>query len=284
MMTRAPLAILLTATFAALAGCPDGGGSTPPDSTDAADSRGEDESGSVLDGRCGAAGLRFEDLRWMPKDVRLATRVDLEDPSLDIATENLAAVAEDPAASVPVVASLDYRQLGLQLGLLGPIVRALGSEPGELVELLGPDGELIWIWPTDCPADSIAARMLGKWQLAPRASLEFPGTRVAVGNDAFPFDVVTIADRHMALARRGQGQAALAWLRTPREGPASAADALGELEAAAIRSVLVGEWLLSTSDDARSADAPPEDAPPTVRTVRATADGVELDGKPWPPP
>jgi len=274
----------VSAGLLALTACPRPGdaGTEPAESTEPTElTTGRDTADTdpppTLEGICGTAGLRFADLAWIPSDARLATSLSLDDDdALGAAVAQLATLAGDPESTLPLVAAMDYRQLGLQLGSVRPTLEVLGSAPAELVEILGPDNQLVWAWPSDCPADQVSARLLARWQLVPRAELEHPGVRVAPSSDRFPFDLVTIGERHILLTRGGQGRAVAKWLGDSDDSPDTApASALADLEAAPIRSVLVGEWLLTGTAGS---------GPAAVRTIRVTATEVELDAKPWPTP
>lgn len=238
-----------------------------------------DDAGA-LDDSC-PAPARFEDLAWVPGDARLLTRVDRSDgQALAGALDQLAALADDPRAQLPVYAAMDFKNLALQLGNLDRLLAELGSDPDELAELHGPGGELLWVWPISCPAEVITARALARWELMLRADLEHPGVRLGAGDpERFPFDVLLVGERRLVLTTAGRGRDALAWLASEASVAGEAthpAEALAELEAAPIRAVLTGEALLGGSQaTAATADA---------RRIRATATGVELDGKPWPPP
>ncbi|NVB41298.1 hypothetical protein G6O69_25890 [Pseudenhygromyxa sp. WMMC2535] len=236
---------------------------------------------------CGSEGLRFEDLAWVPVDARLVTLVELEGGlaeggALDRALARLAELADDDAAALPVLASMDYANLELQLGAMATTLAVLGHSPAQLVEIQGPSGAPIWAWPSDCAIDRLAARLLSRWQLSLRLDLEHPGVRVGAGDPAgFPFDVIAIGERRVLLVGLGQGDAVVRWLDRAEGDPDAAPGAtLLELEHAPIRSLLQGEWLLAGAAPASTSMG--EGAAHHVRTIRIASEGVEIDGAPWP--
>ncbi|PRP96727.1 hypothetical protein [Enhygromyxa salina] len=198
------------------------------------------------------AGLRFADYDWVPDDARLTASIQRDDPQLADALATLARMTEAPEVTLPVFAALDFRNLALQLDNLDRVLDELGDDPGELVELHSPAGETVWLWPSACPPELLAARVLGRWQIMLRADPEHPGGRFGAGSpDGFPFDVLTIAtldERRVALTRVGQGAKVGAWLReSARGGEHGPAHALAEIDAAPLRCVLDGSSLLTPS-------------------------------------
>ena len=285
------------ALLLALAGCPrsphSGAEVDPPD---ASGDTGEVQPPEKDEGlqACGVA-MRFADLEWVPDDARLVTAIELGhseagETSLAAALALLAGAAADHDLALPVLAAMDYQNLGLQLGNLRMILRQLEHAPAQLVEVQGPGGELVWSWAIDCGPEILSARLLARWQLSLRVDLEHPGVRLALGDpERFPFDVIVFADRQVALTMVGRGRSTLAWLSGDGAGSSNPAQgealdppgvALEALADAPVRSVLRGEWLLAGV--AQSAAGDPERA--HARTLRATATTLEVDGKPWASP
>jgi hypothetical protein len=209
-------------------------------------------------------GLRFADYEWVPDDARMTTSIQRDDPALPAALTTLARMTEAPEVTLPSFASLDFRNLPLQLGNLDRVLDEFGDDPAELIELHSPAGELVWLWPSDCPPALVAARVLDRWQIMLRADLEHPGVRYGAGSaDGFPFDVLTVATtaggQRVALTRVGHGAQIGAWLReAPRGGERGPGRSLAELDAAPVRSVLGDASSLTTI---------------THHRVRVTSDG-----------
>jgi hypothetical protein len=114
------------------------------------------------------------------------------------------------------------------------------------------------------------------WGLRGRAVAGGEVAEAAPGS-GFPLDVVFLAEDRMALVPAGQAMALRRWLENrldPPVGPGSAAPdpgaVLAEIPEAPIRGVLTGTSLLL--GDGRG-------QPPLVRTIRATAEALEIDGE-----
>jgi hypothetical protein len=228
-----------------LLGCPRAGGPTtaaPPDPiTDdpiATDSPAEVEP-------CGRPGQRFADYDWVPDDSRLTASILRDDPELAPALGVLASMLEQPHLQLPVYAALDFRNLRLQLDSVERVVTSLALDPGEFVELHSPTGEVVWLWPSDCPSATVSARALAQFGVLVRADFEHLGLRRGEGSiERFPFDLLLIHERAVALAPLERGRRVAAWLSAARvddEGPGAALQAL---PSAPIRAVLSGPALL----------------------------------------
>lgn len=196
---------------------------------------------------------RFADYDWVPDDARLATSIQRNDPELPAALSVLARMSAAPDLQLPIFATLDFRNLGLQLGALDRMLVELELAPAELVELHSPSGEFVWVWATDCPPAAISARMLDRFGVLLRADLERPGLRHGQGTpERFPFDLLALGDRRVALTLLGRGASVGMWLHgasTHREDRADPRPgrALAEIPAAPIRTVLAGEALLTST-------------------------------------
>jgi hypothetical protein len=217
-------------------------------------------------GLCGSAAQRFTDYDWIPDDSRLTTAILRDDPELPAALSTVARMAESDAVQLPIRAALDFRNLGWQLRGLEGVMTTVELDPGELVALHGPTGDVVWLWPTDCPTVTLATRMLDRFSVLVRIDFEHPGVRLGVGSDSFPFDLVLLHERLVALAPRGRGAHVSAWLSKPRIDASGPGVALASIELAPIRSVLNGPALLGDPDG----DAPP--GSDRHRKLRATAD------------
>lgn len=192
---------------------------------------------------------RFADYDWVPHDARLATSIQRRDPELPAALDVLARMSE--TLQLPIFATLDFRNLGLQLSTLDRMLVELELAPAELVELHSPSGEFVWVWATDCPLDAISARMLDRFGVMLRADLERPGLRHGQGTpERFPFDLLALGDRRVALTLLGRGAHVGAWLHGASEHDRAdphPGRALAEIPEAPIRTVLAGEALLTST-------------------------------------
>ena len=214
---------------------------------------------------------RFADYDWVPDDARLATSIQRRDPELSAALAVLARMGAAPELQLPVSAALDFRNLPLQLGSLDRVLGQLELAPAELVELQSPTGEFVWLWATDCPPPTIAARVLDRYGVMLRGDLERPGLRHGSGSiERFPFDLLALGEPRLALTLLGRGAHVGAWLHGAAARSEMSSDerpgrALAEIPAAPIRTVLAGEALLTST----SADAP-SPTPPRLRRLQVT--------------
>jgi hypothetical protein len=114
------------------------------------------------------------------------------------------------------------------------------------------------VWATDCPPAAISARMLDRFGVMLRADLERPGLRHGQGTvERFPFDLLALGDRRVALTLLGRGAHVGGWLhgasaRGSSQHPGDGVDprpgrALAEIPLAPIRTVLAGEALLTST-------------------------------------
>ncbi|PRP89987.1 hypothetical protein ENSA5_69300 [Enhygromyxa salina] len=265
-MTSATRTALATSLLA-LSGCPHEPSATTAAEAPAVANRPEPEQPL-----CGT-GERFTDYAWVPDDARLTTSIQRGDGELGPALTTLARMTEVPELALPVSAALDFRNLSLQLASLDHLLGELGLDPAELVELHSPGGELVWLWPSDCPPASLATRVLDRWQVIMRADLEHPGLRWGAGSaEGLPFDVLTLGEDRVGLAPLGRGAQVGAWLlEVPRGGDDGPGRALADIEAAPIRAVLSGEALLTHAGASTPADRP-RDASARHRQIRVTGD------------
>lgn len=229
-------------------------------------------------GVCGTVGQRFGDYAWIPADSRLTTSILRGDPELADALRMLARMADDPAVQLPIRAAIDYRNLGVQLAGLERVIATVEADPGELVELHSPDGDVVWLWPSDCPTATLATRALDRFAVLIRVDFGNPGVRIGEGSiEQFPFDLVLVHERVIALAPLGRGARVGAWLTGSRDDDDGPGVALAGIEPAPIRSVLSGPALLAGPD---VASAPSSDR---HRKIRATGSSCQdLDAIPPP--
>lgn len=238
----------VVATLALLACVRDPTRTADPDAATTVDSQSGEQAGEP-EPVCGSAAQRFDDYAWIPDDSRLTTSILRDDPELPAALHTLARMADDAGVQLPIRAAIDYRNLSLQLAGLDRVFATMQLDPAELVELHSPAGDVVWLWPSDCPTASLAARVLERFGVLVRLDFEHPGVRVGAGSvERFPFDLVLVHERLLALAPLGRGAAISAWLSKPRADEDGPGVALASLELAAIRSVLSGPSLLTSSD------------------------------------
>ena len=200
---------------------------------------------------------RFADYDWVPDDARLATSIQRRDPELPAALGVLARMGETPELQLPVSAALDFRNLGLQLGSLDRVLAELALAPAELVELQGPSGDFVWVWATECPPPTIAARVLDRFGVMLRGNLEHPGLRLGSGSvERFPFDMLALGEHRVALTMLGRGEKVGAWLHGASASDEGPGRALAEIPPAPIRTVVTGESLLTPTSNPTSPHTP----------------------------
>lgn len=198
---------------------------------------------------CGTPAQRFSDYAWIPDDSRSTTSIMRDDRELPGALQTLARVADDDGVQLPIRAAIGFRNMSFQLAGLERVLATVDLDPGELVELHSPVGDVVWLWPSDCPTADLAARVLERCGVLVRLDFEHPGMRVGEGSrEQFPFDLVLVREHIVALAPLGRGAAVSTWLSAAREDEDSPGVALANIEAAPIRSVLSGPSLLSGSE------------------------------------
>jgi len=214
-------------------------------------------------GPCGSPALRFADYNWIPADSRLATSIMRDDPELADTLRALADPSTTADARLPIYASLDFKLLGLQVASVEHVVRTLELDPAELVELQTADGDVTWLWPTDCPTQVLATRALDRLGVLVRADFDHPGVRLGAGSrERFPFDLVLLRGRALALAPLGRGAIIGPWLAASSRETDGPGAALASIAPAPVRSVLSGPALLHDDTGA-----------PASRKLRATAAG-----------
>ena len=217
-------------------------------------------------------------LGWLPADLRLAVLLDLDSGELPAAIGRLQDGARG-GRGLPVVASLGLAQLGLQLGMLRPQLATAGLDPRELLLLHDRDGKVVWVLRARCDLEALQARIREAWGLEVRTvagGAVAEARRGATSEARFAFDVAFLAEDRVALTPPGEAGAVRRWLSgasgAPLAGPGAPAPAevLEGIAAGPIRGVLSG----------RSLQDPGSDAVPLVRTLRATATALEVDGAP----
>lgn len=225
---------------------------------------------------CDAAGETLAGGAWLPDAARLAVLVDLDDPALAAASARVEAGAG--GRGLPVVAGLALGQLGLQTTIVRGTLARAGLRPRELALVHGPDGAVIWVLRARCDLRDLQAAMASAWGVRGRAVSGGEVAEAPAGS-SFPHDVVFLAEDRLALVPAGQATALLRWFTAPAGppaiGPGAAAngprpgEVLAEIPPAPVRGVLTGTSLLSGEAVAK---------PPSIRTIRASAEGLEIDG------
>lgn len=210
---------------------------------------------------------------WLPADLRLAVVIDLGSPELPAAITQLQAGVQ-AGRGLPVVASLGLGQLGLQLGLLRPQLISAGLQPRELLLLHDRAGAVIWVLRARCDLAALQATLAEAWSLRVRPLSE--GSVAEAAGGRFAFDVAFLSSDRIALTPPGVAPQLRRWLEHGAPAPglgapgaASPGAVLDSLGPAPIRGVLTGRSL--QTEVAAGAQ-------PLVRTLRASAAGLEVDG------
>jgi hypothetical protein len=225
---------------------------------------------------CASDRPRFSALDWVPDDTRLVALVEPGADGLAAAGEHLRAVAEGPRHGLPIVAAAELSQLGFETESLTVTLSLGGFAPGELLKLHAPGGVPVIVWPAVCDLDRVRAQVETAWGIDTRQTVD--GVIGSGGEDGFPFDLLLLAGDRAAFVPRGRAIEVLAWLaRAPAptltlgtgDAGVSPGRRVRELAQAPIRVVLQGDSLLAGAGE----------VPARVRTLRATVDGVEIDGR-----
>lgn len=214
---------------------------------------------------------------WLPADLRLAVVIDLESPELPAAIDRLQAGVQ-AGRGLPVVAGLGLAQLGLQLAILRPQLASAGLAPRELALLHDRSGAVVWVLRARCDLAGLQALLAQRWSLGVRGVTGGAVAEAMRGaNGPVAFEVAFLAEDRLALTPPGSAATLRRWLAAPPAAPGfgagsgpTPAEVLGEIPAAPIRGVLAGRALQHDG----AADAP------LVRTLRATATALEVDGEP----
>lgn len=213
---------------------------------------------------CRDAGV-FDDLEWIPSDARLAVWVDLADPDVSLAAEQLEVWAATEQL-LPPSDLLAVRHLAFEIDVVRLAFATLPVEPVTMLKLTRSTGETAWILPPSCDTPS--------WEAAWRSDTRTftPGLRGRVGrsrDNASPFDVVITDAATVALTSRDQTSSVLTWLTRRGLEPPDRDHGLGpwleKIEPAAIRVAFRGVG--PTASEHSHVSHP---------TLRATKDGVGL--------
>lgn len=209
---------------------------------------------------------------WLPDDLRLAAVVDLESVDLPAAIRALQAGVQADRG-LPVVASLGLGQLGMQIGLLRPQLITAGLRPKELLVLHDRAGAVVWVLRARCDLAALHAMVADTWSLRVRTLSE--GSVAEGSGGRFAFDVAFLSEDRFALVPPGMAPKLRRWLEDGSPGAESGATGgstpgavLDELQGAPIRGVVAGRSLHSDGGNTL----------PLVRTLRASAAGLEIDG------
>lgn len=224
---------------------------------------------------CDVAGETLGGTGWLPDAARLAILVDLDDAGLAAAARRVEAGAS--AGGLPVVAGLALGMLGLQVEMIRGLLARAGLRPRELALVHDRDGAVVWVLRARCDLRDLQATLAAAWGVRGRAVSGGEVAEAAPGS-GFPHDVVFLAEDRVALVPAGQAMRMRQWFEAgvspATMGAAAGADAprpgevLAEIPPAPVRGVLSGTSVLSDG----AADLPP------VRTIRATAEALEIDG------
>lgn len=229
---------------------------------------------------CGPVGEVFRDLAWVPADTRFVAWVELAHPEFDAAAAHLSKLGDDPGRvdpALPIYAATDLNQLGFELSSLGTTLAFGGFDPAQIVKLHGPDGVPVYVWPSSCDLDLARRQLQTAYGVSMRKAVD--GMVGTASDTEFPFDVLLLRGDRAAFVPSGKAPLVLDWLAAPAS-PTLAGDPapepgprLRQLAPAPFRILLQGTSLVAGEGTATSG----------VRTLRATAAGVEIDGR-LPPP
>lgn len=214
---------------------------------------------------------------WLPGDLRLALVIDLGSDELPAAIGALQRGIQEGRGGLAVVAGLGLAQVGLQLGMLRPQLITAGLQPRELLLLHDRAGAVVWVLRARCDLAALQAQLADTWSLKVRTQGE--GAVAEATGGRFAFDVAFLSADRIALVPPGMAPQLRRWLE--RGGPtadlgaaaASPGAVLDELPAAPIRGVLSGRSLTTSLAQGEGAGTLP-----LVRTLRASAAGLEIDG------
>lgn len=214
---------------------------------------------------CGPIGDRFDDHSWIPTAATTVASLQLDAPELDAALRALGEHARAPGHGLPIPLAFSLGQWSWQVPVLVATLRQAGLRPAELVFLRDDTGDHAWVWRSRCDLDETIARIETAWSLRSRRVVEgMVATPTTAG--AFPYDVLMLPGERMAFVPAGRASTALARWGTPPPPPRLGAAPtpttgrqLDELDAAAVRLVLIGRALLDPAAVAT------EHAPQTLR-------------------
>lgn len=269
-------AVRAVAMASCLSGCPPhpGGEATSPvdPTADPAAEPAEDSPGE----RCGPPGERLGGLAWVPADARLTALIRLDADDLGGTLDALGDLARSDAHGLPMDVAFGLAHWDFQVPLLGSTLRQAGFEPAELAVVRIDDIGTSWVFGSTCDLDIAAARVESAWGVHVRRT-----ATGAIGTPAddpsFAFDVVFLPGDRVVLSPAGAGAAlARAVVATPpsseRPRPGTIVEAL---EPATVRAFVFGPALAAAA-------APNE--PEIAKRLRASAEGVEIDGRLAPSP
>jgi len=192
-----------------------------------------ESSSKNVETTCGPRDEIFSDLRWIPVDARLVSRIRLRAAGLATAQENLAEFASASGAQrtsefpIPVFASLEYRQLALTLPLLRTSLADAGYYPAELIRVIGPGGIRAWAWAGSCDLDRVKDRIFAAWDMDLRTIPEGSvGTSLGSG---FPFDLLLLSGSRSLFVPPGTAAATSRWLATASDMSKGGQPSLGAL-------------------------------------------------------
>ncbi|MCA9720078.1 MAG: hypothetical protein KC468_35770 [Myxococcales bacterium] len=226
-----------------------------------------------------AEGSRVGELDWIPADARVVALIELADPELDAALEQLSAALPE-LDDVPIVSGMALSQLPLQLAVLRPALAQGGFAPASVLLLHTRASEPVWVLRAPCDLDEMRGAIERRWPVKTRAVI---GGVVAErdparGDQALLGDVVFASGDRVAITPPGAGARLLRWLEGQVQPDAGAlvgapdpraAPEVESLEPAAIRVLLHGQGLLAVG---AHGDA---EAHSTRVLLRASSAGVE---------
>lgn len=226
-----------------------------------------------MDRDCTPKGLVFEDLQFVPVDVRFVS-LRVRGPEAEPTAK---AIAELPGtegiAPFPILINVEFQGMWLESVVLESILGSLHTNPGELLEMHDPKGASVWVVPTACDIAILKHHAEENFGVTFRN-----GVNASIGTspdpETFPFDIVLFTNR-LALAPAGRGGRVVEWFESGGQAGAMGepdkrpGERLLELEPAPVRLLIRGQALVA-------GDADPSEL--RARTVRAGSDFLEVDG------
>jgi hypothetical protein len=223
--------------------------------------------------------LRLSTYAFVPDDVRLAAAIDLDDAGLERGLGHVAALARNGGHAVPIVAAITLAYLGTQVRGVELALDRAGLGAAEIVLVVAQDGAQAWVWRSTCDLAVACKHVEQAWGVRVRDTAGgYVGSPPTQDPGSFPLAVLFLPGDLMALVPSGQAARFRLWLTMGRSRASTSAPApavrLGALAPAPVRIVVSDGGLLGST-----AGTPAQ----TARHVRATAQGVEIDGKHWRP-
>ena len=217
---------------------------------------------------CGPTGEQLHGLDWVPADASLTAVVDLTAADLEAALVHLAEAARADDHDLPMDVAFGFAHWDFQVPLIRATLLQAGFEPAELLALRVGDVGTSWVFGSTCDIDLALERLRSIWGLEVRRTAT--GALASPGTEPFAFDVVFLPGDRVALTPAGRGSdfTRAVMVPTTSEGPRPS-NLLEALDPAPIRAIVQGPALAY----------PGRDEPPMTRSLRASGESLEIDGR-----